>query len=1051
MIMFAPFVNQNEKEGWESYAVQHQDWISQDYVSLTLAPIVTCVPHLAKSHPLALSRTIQGYRGWNDSDITNIPEEIYDCDFCANDTRRGYVDTGFMLDIMRDQGYDENNFTVPIAQFGPAPINSSLSMFNLFSDQIFKKEFVASLEYNVPVVSESWDLEFFLKHIDRTTSAKKFQSNSLRSFTLDPIKEDFFPDSRTIGYLIGVVPWEAFFAGILPDGVNGITVVVVSDCDSEFTYVVNGDKDKDDEGYIGDMHDTKWSKYMMKSQFFWKEHPKGSSRHCHFDFHTYPSDAFYERYRNNDPSVYAAVLFSVFLFTAIIFYLYDRYIQMKQSKVLSKAQRAEAIVTSVFPKEVGLRLIQQAEEEETGTYKNSSKNMLTFLTSTEDDNRVQERSKPIADLFPNTTVMFADITGFTAWSSMREPSQVFILLESIYKAFDIIAKRRRVFKVETVGDCYVAVSGLPEPRKDHPVVMSLFAADCLVKMAVQVQALEVELGPDTAELGVRIGLHSGPVTAGVLRGERARFQLFGDTVNTAARIESTGQKNKIQISKDTADLLAARGKGHWFIPREDKVTAKGKGELQTFWLKNIRGGEGRSVVSTFSLRSSNNSASGHTNTPTTSRRRFSLQATIERKLQKSNTKKMDRLVDWNVDVLMTLLKQVEERREQCGIKPDPWSKVRKLEDELSIPVSESGRTSLDEVVEIIELPRFDAGFDAHVDGRRSSMGEKQSNELELQESLREYVRAIASLYNDNSFHNFEHASHVTMSVMKLLSRIVAPNIASDDARELHDHTYGITSDPLTQFAVVFSAMLHDVDHLGVPNTQLVKEGISLAGLYKNKSVAEQNSIDLAWALLMEERFEPFRKAIYSTTSELKRFRQLVVNTILATDIMDKELKTLRNARWDKAFSESASVREESTMDTTNRKATIVIEHLIQASDIAHTMQHWQVYRKWNARLFLEMYRAYREGRAEKDPSDFWYEGEIGFFDFYIIPLAKKLESCGVFGVSSHEYLNYAEQNRKEWEMKGRGVVEELIQQAHAQSYKPAKAMMTDQAGNFTLL
>jgi hypothetical protein len=72
---------------------------------------------------------------------------------------------------------------------------------------------------------------------------------------------------------------------------------------------------------------------------------------------------------------------------------------------------------------------------------------------------------------------------------------------------------------------------------------------------------------------------------------------------------------------------------------------------------------------------------------------------------------------------------------------------------------------------------------------------------------------------------------------------------------------------------------------------------------------------------------------------------------------------------------------------------------MQASDVAHTMQHWHVYLKWNARLFNEMYRAYKEGRLEKDPTEFWYNGEIRFFDYYIIPLAQKLKSCGAFGVS----------------------------------------------------
>jgi hypothetical protein len=107
------------------------------------------------------------------------------------------------------------------------------------------------------------------------------------------------------------------------------------------------------------------------------------------------------------------------------------------------------------------------------------------------------------------------------------------------------------------------------------------------------------------------------------------------------------------------------------------------------------------------------------------------------------------------------------------------------------------------------------------------------------------------------------------------------------------------------------------------------------------------------------------------------------------------------------FSEDAGGNEESKVDAVDRKASIVIEHLIQASDVSHTTQHWHIYRKWNARLFEDLYRAFVEGRSEKDPSEFWYKGEIEFFDFYIIPLAKKIKNCGVFGVSADEYLNYA--------------------------------------------
>jgi 3'5'-cyclic nucleotide phosphodiesterase len=289
----------------------------------------------------------------------------------------------------------------------------------------------------------------------------------------------------------------------------------------------------------------------------------------------------------------------------------------------------------------------------------------------------------------------------------------------------------------------------------------------------------------------------------------------------------------------------------------------------------------------------------------------------------------------------------------------------------------------------------------------------------------------------------QYSEYNKKSVVKLLGRIVPYSNDDDDsetenqALALHDHTYGITSDPLTQFACIFAALIHDVDHVGVPNSQLIKEKAVIADTYHGKSVAEQNSVVVAWNLLLEPQFEALRSALCATIEDAKRFRQLVVNAVMATDIMALDLKAIRQRRWTTAFSPTPI--PEASCDTINRKATIVIEHLIQASDVCHTMQHWHVYRKWNERLFCENCKAYFEGRAEQDPAETWYRGEIGFFDYYIIPLAKKLADCGVFGVSSDEYLNYAINNRDEWEARGEQIVCEMVERYQSTTDTEANA------------
>ena len=180
---------------------------------------------------------------------------------------------------------------------------------------------------------------------------------------------------------------------------------------------------------------------------------------------------------------------------------------------------------------------------------------------------------------------------------------------------------------------------------------------------------------------------------------------------------------------------------------------------------------------------------------------------------------------------------------------------------------------------------------------------------------------------------------------------------------------------------------------------------------------------------MSSQFDQLRTLLFGTEAELLRFRQFIVNVVLATDIFDKELNDMRKTRWGRAFSEEGKCAGKE--DISDLRATIVMEHIIQASDVSHTMQHWHVYIKWNKHLFMEMLTAYRAGRMGADPSNFWYQGELGFFDNYIIPLAKKLKECNVFGVSSDEYLNYAVRNRAEWEQRGKEITDGYVKSMNA--------------------
>ncbi|XP_053178950.1 atrial natriuretic peptide receptor 2-like [Scomber japonicus] len=184
-----------------------------------------------------------------------------------------------------------------------------------------------------------------------------------------------------------------------------------------------------------------------------------------------------------------------------------------------------------------------------------------------------------AQSFSNATVYFSDIVGFTQLSGASTPHQVVDFLNKLYTSFDDIIDNYDVYKVETIGDAYMVVSGVPQENGiNHAGEIASMALD-LVSVC---HTFKIPHKPNT-QLKIRAGIHSGPVVAGVVGTKMPRYCLFGDTVNTASRMESTSEALKIQVSGATADLLHTL-KGYVLTCR-GTLNVKGKGEMTTWWLE----------------------------------------------------------------------------------------------------------------------------------------------------------------------------------------------------------------------------------------------------------------------------------------------------------------------------------------------------------------------------------------------------------------------------------------------------------------------------------
>ena len=204
----------------------------------------------------------------------------------------------------------------------------------------------------------------------------------------------------------------------------------------------------------------------------------------------------------------------------------------------------------------------------------SEKLLLNILPSPIVD-RLKLSSEAIADGFAEATVLFADIVGFTELSSRLSPKELVHRLNEIFSAFDALVEKHGLEKIKTIGDAYMVVGGLPEPRSDHAIAMAQFA----IEMRSELQRINEVLGES---IDIRIGINSGPVVAGVIGTKKFIYDLWGDAVNVASRMESHGKPGEIHVSETTYKKL----RSHFHLESRGGIHIKGKGDMETYWLRD---------------------------------------------------------------------------------------------------------------------------------------------------------------------------------------------------------------------------------------------------------------------------------------------------------------------------------------------------------------------------------------------------------------------------------------------------------------------------------
>ncbi|MFB2891926.1 adenylate/guanylate cyclase domain-containing protein [Aerosakkonemataceae cyanobacterium BLCC-F50] len=215
----------------------------------------------------------------------------------------------------------------------------------------------------------------------------------------------------------------------------------------------------------------------------------------------------------------------------------------------------------------------EARTQELFLEKERSEKLLLNILPKSIAEKLKTNQSSIAEYFEEATILFSDIVGFTQVSSQISPIELVELLNQMFSLFDRLTEKYNLEKIKTIGDAYMVVGGLPIPQENHVQLV----AEMALEMQLKMQELQ---NYSENSFQIRVGIHCGPVVAGVIGTKKFVYDLWGDTVNVASRMESTGTPGKIHVSSSIYEKL----KEEFIFEKRDIITVKGKGEMQTYWL-----------------------------------------------------------------------------------------------------------------------------------------------------------------------------------------------------------------------------------------------------------------------------------------------------------------------------------------------------------------------------------------------------------------------------------------------------------------------------------